>query len=166
MDVTGSAGPYQSVDAQALAVAVFKDEKADEGILKDLDDLTGGLVNSVLDSGELKGKEGETSYLLIAGKDPGLGRVLLVGVGDRADYTLAGVSQFAGSAVRTLRSKNLKSVALAPRFDSQPTDVASAAAGAAINGSARKPSPKIAANMFMSNSGRSSPASRLAATSA
>jgi hypothetical protein len=34
MQIEGSAGHYRDVDAQALAVAVFKSEKADEGFLK------------------------------------------------------------------------------------------------------------------------------------
>ena len=63
MNVEGTPGPYQEVDVQALAVAVFKDEKADGGLLKDLNAASGGLVKSVIDSEEFKGKEGETAYL-------------------------------------------------------------------------------------------------------
>ena len=132
MDVKGTTGRYQETGTQALAIAVFKDEKADEGFLKELDGATGGLVKSVIDSGELKGKEGETAYLLIGGRPDGPGRVLLVGVGDRADYEIASVSQFAGSAVRSLRARNLKSVALVPRSDAPAGAVASAAVQGAI----------------------------------
>ena len=71
MEVQASAGRYADEDVQALAVAVFKDEKADEGFLKDLDAASGGLVRSILESEELKGKEGETAYLHLAASDEG-----------------------------------------------------------------------------------------------
>jgi leucyl aminopeptidase len=132
MEIQTSTGTLADADVQALAVAVFKDEKADEGFLKELDAATGGLVRSVLESEELKGKEGETVYLhLPAGGDGQKARrLLLVGVGDRADYRPAQVSQFAGSAVRTLRSRNVKTVGLVPRLDAD----AAAAGRAAVEG--------------------------------
>src|SRR5919202_3013774 len=119
MDIQTSSGPLAEAEVQALAVAVFKDEKADEGFLKELDDAAGGLVRSVLESEELKGKEGETVYLhLPAGSEGVKGkRLLLVGVGDRADYRPAQVSQFAGAAVRALRVRNVKTVGLVPRLE-------------------------------------------------
>src|SRR5829696_9537378 len=98
MEIQTSSGPLAEADVQALAVAVFKDEKADEGFLKELDAAAGGLVRSVLESEELKGKEGETVYLhLPAGPEgPKAKRLLLVGVGERSDYRAALASQFAG----------------------------------------------------------------------
>src|SRR5215207_6693411 len=126
MDIQTSSGPLADADVQALAVAVFKDEKADEGFLKELDVAAGGLVRSVLESEELKGKEGETVYLhLPAGGDgPKARRLLLVGVGERADYKPAQVSQFAGAAVR----------GLGPRLDADASTAASAAVEGAVIG--------------------------------
>ena len=46
MQVEASRGPIEQLDVQALAVAVFKNEKADEGFLKNLDELSGGLVRA------------------------------------------------------------------------------------------------------------------------
>src|SRR2546423_14711944 len=99
MEIQGSAGRFAELDAQALAVAVFKDEKADEGVLKELDAAAGGLVRSVIESEELKGKEGETVYLHLPSGAGGLKatRLLLVGVGERSEYGRAQVSQFAGA---------------------------------------------------------------------
>ena len=37
MNVTGSSQSCKKIDAQALAIAVFKDDKADQGLLKELD---------------------------------------------------------------------------------------------------------------------------------
>ena len=47
MDIQTSSGTLADADVQALAVAVFKDEKADEGFLAELDAAAGGLVRSV-----------------------------------------------------------------------------------------------------------------------
>ena len=108
MEVQTSAGRYAEQDVQALAVAVFKGEKADEGILKELDEASGGVVRSVIESEELKGKEGETAYVHLAqGGNLRARRLLLVGVGERGEYKAAQVSQMAGTAVRYLRSKNV-----------------------------------------------------------
>jgi leucyl aminopeptidase len=127
MQIESTSGPYQDLDVEALAIAVFKDEKADDGFLKDLDSITGGVVKSVIDSEELKGKEAETVYLHFVGNSGTRAqRLLLVGVGERDDYSSAQASQMAGTAVRALRGKNVKSVALVPRLDGNAEDVASA----------------------------------------
>src|SRR5947199_10257291 len=107
MEVQTSTGRYQEQDVQALAVAVFKDERGDEGILQELDEASGGVVRSVIESEELKGKEGETVYVhLASGGNLRAHRLLLIGVGARGDYNPAQVSQMAGAAVRFLRGKN------------------------------------------------------------
>ncbi|MFN2530515.1 MAG: leucyl aminopeptidase [Pyrinomonadaceae bacterium] len=129
MQVEGNHSPIDQVDVQALAVAIFKDEKASDGFLKELDDLSGGLVSSALDAGELTGKEGETAYLHIIGNDKlKATRLLLVGVGDRKDYHAAQISEMAGTALRSLRSKNMKSIAIVARGSSvEPEQSAQAA---------------------------------------
>ena len=116
MQVEANRGPIEQLDAQALAVAVFKREKADEGLLKKLDELSGGLVRSALDSEEFTGKEGETAYFHLVGNSRlKARRLLLVGVGEESDYKGAQISQMAGTAVRSLRSKNVKTIAVVPR---------------------------------------------------
>ena len=131
-----TSGGFAEADVQALAVAVFKDESADEGFLQGLDAASGGLVRSVLESEEIKGKEGETAYLHLPAGAEGIRakRLLLVGVGDRAEYRAAQVSQFAGAAARALRARNVKTVGLAARFDSDAALAASAAVEGAVIG--------------------------------
>src|ERR1051325_2163209 len=131
MQVEASRAPIEELDVQALAVTVFKNEKADEGFLKKLDELSGGFVRSALDAEEFSGKEGETAYFHLVGNNKlKARRLLLVGVGEVNDYKPAQVSQMAGTAVRSLRSKNGKSVAVLPR----PSGNATAAAAAAVEG--------------------------------
>ena len=129
MQVEASRGPIEELDVQALAVAVFKSEKADDGFLKKLDELSGGLVRSALDADELSGKEGETAYFHLVGNNSlKARRLLLVGVGETSDYQNAQVSHMAGTAVRSLRSKNVKTIAVLPRASGDAFEAAAKAA--------------------------------------
>ncbi len=107
---------FQEANVDALAVAVFKDEKASSGLLKDLDKLTGGIVSSVIKNEEFKGEVNETALIRFSAK----GKVkasllLLIGVGEKSDYSAASVANVAGTATRFLRKRNVKSFALLPR---------------------------------------------------
>ncbi|HEY9403756.1 MAG TPA: leucyl aminopeptidase [Pyrinomonadaceae bacterium] len=117
MDIQVSTGRVGDADVQALAVAVFKDEQAHEGFLQELDAATGGLIKSVIESEELKGKEGETVYVHLGDGRGELKakRLLLVGVGERESYGAAQASQMAGTAARALRARGVKSVGLITR---------------------------------------------------
>jgi len=127
MQIESTNGSYRDLDVQALGIAVFKDEKADDGFLKELDAITGGVIKSVIDSEELKGKEGESVYLHLVGNgEIKAQRLLLVGVGERSDYGNAQVSQMAGTAVRALRGKNVKSIAVVPRLEGSADEIAAA----------------------------------------
>jgi leucyl aminopeptidase len=135
MQIENTSGPYQELDVQALAIAVFKDEKADDGFLNDLDAITGGVIKSVIESEELKGKEGETVYLhLMNNNDIKAQRILLVGVGDRAEYTTAQAAQMAGTATRVLRGKNAKSISIVARLEGNAEEIGSVVVEGAIMG--------------------------------
>ena len=125
MRVEANKGPIEELDVQALAVAIFKNEKSDDGFVKKLDELSGGLVRSALDAEEFSGKEGEVAYFHLVGNNKlKAKRLLLVGVGDASDYKGAQVSQMAGTAVRSLRSKNAKTIAVVPRASGDATQTA------------------------------------------
>lgn len=127
MEIESSTKPYPQLDTQALAIPIFKDENPDEGFLKELNEATGGIVKSVIESDEFKGKEAETVYLHLLNNDQIKSqRLLLVGVGDREDYKRTQVSQMAGTAVRVLRGKSVKSLAVVPRLEGEADDIASA----------------------------------------
>src|SRR5882672_1430426 len=133
MQIESTNGSYRDLEVQALAIAVFIDEKADDGFLKDLDSITGGVIKSVIDSEELKGKEAETAYLhLVGNSEIKAQRLLLLGVGELSDYTPAQASQMAGTAVRALRAKNVKSIAIVPRLAGDAEQIASMAVEGAV----------------------------------
>jgi len=128
MQVESTQRPYEGLDVQALAVAVFKGEKTDDGFLKKLDDLSGGLVKSAIESEEFSGKEGETSYFHLVGNTKlKAKRLMLVGVGEKTEYKAAQLSNMSGTAVRALRSKNAKSIAVIPRPANSDGEMAAAA---------------------------------------
>ncbi|HXG84892.1 MAG TPA: leucyl aminopeptidase [Pyrinomonadaceae bacterium] len=119
---------FQDAAVDALAVAVFKDEKTTGGVLKELDALTGGLVDSIIKSGEFKGETGETMLLRFVPKGKNkAGCLLLVGVGERTDYKAASVAKLSGTATRYLRKCGFKSFALMPRFESAAVETAAGA---------------------------------------
>ena len=128
MQIESTTNAYTDIDTHALVIPVFKDEKADDGFLKKLDEATAGIVKTVIESEELKGKEGETVYLHLLNNDRiKAQRLLLVGVGDQNEYGRTQVSQMSGTAMRLLRSKNVKSLAIVPRLEGGADDLASAA---------------------------------------
>src|SRR5687767_15165136 len=128
MQVEANRGPIEELDVQALAVAVFKNEKSDDGFIKKLNDLSGGLVSSVLEAEEFAGKEGETCYFHLVGNNKlRARRLLLVGAGEAGDYKEGQISQLVGTAVRYLRSKTVKSIAVLPRASGEAEQTAATA---------------------------------------
>jgi leucyl aminopeptidase len=125
MKSQGITGNFSEANVDALAVVVFKDEKPSEGLLSELDALTGGQIGSVIDSGEFKGESGETCLLRFSpqGKTRAK-RLLLIGGGERGEYKPAGVAIAAGTAARAFRQANGKSFALAPRLDGDSVEIA------------------------------------------
>lgn len=118
MKFQGITGNFLDANVDALAVAVFKDDKIDDGILRELNSLTAGQIASVVDGGEFKGESGETCLLRFSPQNGvRAGRLLLVGAGDRSEYKHANISIVAGTSARSLRQINVKSFALAPRLE-------------------------------------------------
>ncbi len=120
---------FQEANVEALAVAVFKNEKANDGLLKDLDKFTGGLISQVIKDEDFKGEAGETALIRFKANGKVKAKsLLLVGAGDRTDYNAASVAAVAGGAARFLRKRNVKSFALAPRSEEKTLEVAKCAA--------------------------------------
>ncbi len=133
MKSLGITGNFTGANVDALAVAVFKGEKASSAGLKDLDKMTGGLIASVIQAEEFKGDNGETALLRFAAKGSvKASRLLLIGVGEMADYKLHDVAVVAGCAVRFLQKRKVKSFALSPRFDGDAAEIAQNAMQGAV----------------------------------
>jgi leucyl aminopeptidase len=121
MEIKISAGKAAEADVQAIAVPIFKDEKIEsEKLLLALDAGAGGQIKSVIETEELTGKEGETAYLHLASGGNNndktkATRLLLIGAGKLDEFKAGQISQIAGTAVRSLRAKNLKNIGLVVR---------------------------------------------------
>ena len=124
---------FHEANVDALAIAVFKDERATDGLLKDLNELVGGHIAATIKNEEFKGESGDTAYFLFEPKGKiKASRLLLVGVGDRSEYQPSDVGILAGTAARNLRKRHVRSFALAPRFDADALEAASAAAAGVV----------------------------------
>lgn len=134
MDVIGTSKSCNEIDAQALAVAVFKDEKPAAGLLKQLDAATGGMISDAINSEEFNGKQGETAYFQVSSKDLKARRILLIGCGNRESYKANQITQMAGTAARLLRNKNVKTIAVLPRSENDAERVAQTAAIGVVMG--------------------------------
>jgi leucyl aminopeptidase len=87
---------------QAVAVCVFEGEKVEA-----TDEAIARACEQVFKGGEFKG-EAETSLLFHSPSEAGARRLLLLGLGKRAEFNQAVLSRAAGMAVRQARSARIK----------------------------------------------------------
>src|SRR5713226_9523461 len=114
MEVRAEFAKFYDVEADALVVTIYQEEKADDGALKELDERTGGIVSEMLGTDEMRGKQGDTVYVHRPGKLRAE-RLLLVGAGKREEFSLDTVRKVTGSAARFLRGKGVRSMAVLRR---------------------------------------------------
>ena len=110
MQVHVSNDAVTSVATGALVVPVFTGD-ALEGAAAEVDKTLGGAIADVLASGEIAGKPNETS--LLHAKDASFKRVLVIGLGERDKLTPSGLAKYAGTAVRYLGKRGVKTIAIA-----------------------------------------------------
>ena len=115
----------ESLRAGALVVPVFSDGRL-EGAAAAADKAVGGALSDALQSGETKGKLGETA--LIHAKDLPFRRLLAVGLGERAAFEPFMLARYAGAAVRTLGRNGIEEIAIALPGEAKAATVACGAA--------------------------------------
>ena len=106
--------PIQEADADALVLLAFeKDAPREAGVLKQADQLTSGWVEEVYSSGEFTGKFGEIALLH---RPAGFAarRLALAGCGKPDKFDAAQMRKIAGTAVRNLKGRSVRSIALVP----------------------------------------------------
>ena len=120
---------FTEANVSALVVPVFKEDKATSAPFSGLDKLTGGTVAAVFKSGEMKGNAGETVLLhFTPQKSVKASKILLVGVGSKAEFKAPAIAVAAGTAARFLRKKGTTSFALLARSKANAAEGAAAAA--------------------------------------
>ncbi|MBM3213908.1 leucyl aminopeptidase [Candidatus Poribacteria bacterium] len=91
----------------ALIVGVFH-EKELSPAGRSLDDTLGGVLTSVLESGDIDGSKDQLALVYVHGRIPAP-RVLLIGLGPRDEVTAEGLRRASGNALRHLRGLGLGS---------------------------------------------------------
>jgi leucyl aminopeptidase len=129
MELTVDTRALAKIETEALVTYLFEEEKSLSGVLTDLDGAAGGAISKLIASGELNGKMLETTLLHFP---QGLTaqRLLILGAGKKEKFGTAELRRLAGAAVRTLKSRQVKSLT----FLARENDRSSAAAQAIAEG--------------------------------
>lgn len=94
-----------------LVLACCEDQSIDDTLLRSADDMLGGGLAAIRESGEFTGKRNKTKLIHTLGRLPAE-RLLLVGLGKRDEVTPERIRQAAGTAVRAVLATGV------PRFAS------------------------------------------------
>ena len=114
MQITLESKPFAGIETEALVSYVFEESDPVQGRIGEIDKLAGGLLGKLAKSGELTGKMLE--FTLIHGP-AGLkaARLLLVGAGKREQFNSATLRRISGAALRYLKARSVKNLALLVR---------------------------------------------------
>ncbi len=126
MNITVSAEPTENIQADALVFPAFEDGGLPEGIADPR-------ARDLRDSGEFAGKFFDMA-MLHAPSGAKAKRIVLAGAGKRAKFTPPELRNLAGAAVRFLKGKGLRSIAVALPQDLRNDDFTAAALEGALLG--------------------------------
>jgi len=129
MEITVDTRPLANLETEALVTYIFEQEKPAEGVLAQLNEAAGGAIAKLAVAGELTGKMLETS-LLYYPQGLAAQRLLIVGAGKKDKFGTAELRRLAGTAVRHLKSRQVKRIT----FLARENDRTAAAAQAIVEG--------------------------------
>ena len=128
MKIRFAKGTWDSIECDALIVPLFKDEtKSEREFTTALDEKLGGILSELKNTEEWKSKAGQIS-VIYRPSQLRTGRLILLGAGKRKSYDSQAIRTLIMQAVRTLKSYNLKRVAVYRRSQVEPALAAQAAA--------------------------------------
>ena len=110
MDIQLKQGNITDVAADLIVVNLFQGVTHPGGATGAVDRALHGAISDVIAAGDFVGKSGETLVLYTRGAIPA-GRVLVVGLGDAAQFDLRAARNAAATAVRKARDLGVKTVA-------------------------------------------------------
>src|SRR4051812_46384351 len=111
MKVSVTGGPLASVEADALVVSVYAEEAKLRDAVAKLDRAMGGQLADVLAAERFQGKPAQVTHVHTSGRLPAR-RLVVVGLGKRADLTLETVRRAAAAGLRRARDLGAKIVAI------------------------------------------------------
>src|SRR6266849_581860 len=111
MQIPLATQPFAALDTDALVSYVFEEADPVQGRIAEVDHAAAGLLRKLAKSGELTGKMLEFT---LVHTPAGLkaARLLLVGAGKREQWNSATLRKVAGAALRYLKSRSVKNLAL------------------------------------------------------
>ena len=104
-------GKIAAYRTEALVLTHFEDSTSPEGPAGLLDRSCGGQIRDLLAGGDFQGKLFQTSVLYMRGSIPGK-RIVMAGLGKRADFDLEKLRGAYAKAVQQIRALNLKECAI------------------------------------------------------
>ncbi|MCB0154328.1 MAG: hypothetical protein KDF65_05980, partial [Anaerolineae bacterium] len=107
MNISTKQASIQTVEAEAIIINLFQDVTAPGGATGVVDKALGGAISELIESGDLRGKKGETAVLYPRGAIPAR-RVIVVGLGKQADFGLEAVREAAAVAIKQAKKLGLK----------------------------------------------------------
>lgn len=114
MNVRSDNRKFSEIECDAIVLGVFEGERPESGVLAEVDKLLTGALSSFFDTGEFNGKTGETAYVFSSGNLKAK-RVLFVGLGKKADFSVDLLRKAVGTATRILRGKKVRKFAIVRR---------------------------------------------------
>ena len=111
MNVAVVAEPLASLTADAVVVGLYADDKKLRDPAARLDQAVGGALREVLDAEKFQAKVGHVTHLHTNGKLRSR-RVVVVGLGKRAETTPETVRRAAAAGLRRARDLGARSVAI------------------------------------------------------
>jgi len=123
--------PFAALETDALVTYVFEESAPVQGCIAEIDKLGGGLLASLVKSGEITGKNLEIN-LLHAPAGLKAKRLLLIGAGKREQFNPGSLRKVAGAALRHLKSRNIHNFVFLVRENDATEAVAQAVAEGTI----------------------------------
>jgi leucyl aminopeptidase len=110
MEIKAVAGEISKIETGAIIVNCFEDDKQLEGDAAAVDAALNGAISQLVKQGDIKGKLNEITLLHSPGRLP-TGRVIITGLGKKAELTLDKVRGAVGETCRFLRQKGVDRIA-------------------------------------------------------
>src|SRR5260370_8437505 len=114
MQITLQTQPFVALDTESLVSYGLEQTDPAQGRIAEIDQSAAGLLRKLAKSGELTGKMLEFT-LLHAPAGLKAARLLLVGAGKREQWNSATIRKIAGAALRYLKARSVKNLALLVR---------------------------------------------------
>jgi len=110
MKISAVSGKAAEIKANALVLGLFEEEVKLRGAAESFDRAAGGVISEVLRKSEFSGKLNEITCLSPK-KEIGVSRIVLAGLGKRAEYNLDKARQAIGKASMFCRERGLSDLA-------------------------------------------------------